>query len=49
MPHGLEVDDAALEPEITIVPKEDVTFMEYRIDGRLYMIKVIPAEAPPIT
>ncbi len=44
---GLEPDDAALEPEITIAPKEDVTFMEYRINGRLYMIKVIPAKGPP--
>ncbi len=44
---GLEPTDAELEPEITIVPGEDVTFVEYRIGGRLYMIKVVPAQGPP--
>jgi hypothetical protein len=47
LPDGLEPTDAELEPEITIVPREDVTFVEYRIGGRLYMIKVIPAQGPP--
>ncbi len=47
LPDGLEPTDAELEPEIIIVPGEDVTFVEYRIAGRLYMIKVIPAQGPP--
>ncbi|MCZ6575457.1 MAG: DUF2782 domain-containing protein [Gammaproteobacteria bacterium] len=47
LPEGLEPTDAGLEPEIIIVPKEDVTFVEYRIGGRLYMIKVVPAQGPP--
>ncbi|MDH5649089.1 MAG: DUF2782 domain-containing protein [Gammaproteobacteria bacterium] len=36
-----------LEPEVTIVPKEKETHQEYRLNGRLYMIKVIPAKGPP--
>ena len=37
----------ALEPDVKIVPKKDVTIEEYRIRGRLYMIKVIPVKGPP--
>ncbi len=47
LPGGLEPTDAELEPESIIVPGEEVTFVEYRIGGRLYMIKVIPAQGPP--
>ena len=37
----------ALEPDVRIVPKKDVTIEEYRIRGRLYRIKVIPVKGPP--
>jgi hypothetical protein len=37
----------ALEPDVRIVPKKDVTIEEHRIRGRLYRIKVIPVKGPP--
>lgn len=39
--------DTYLEPDITITTKKDATHYEYRINGRLYMIKVVPAKGPP--
>ncbi|SFX78411.1 DUF2782 domain-containing protein [Marinospirillum alkaliphilum] len=35
------------EPEITIRQEGDKTIEEYRINGRLYAIKVIPARGEP--
>jgi hypothetical protein len=40
------MDDPALEPEVTIVQKDDATITEYRIGGRLYMQKVKPKVGP---
>jgi hypothetical protein len=39
--------DQELEPEITITTKKNATIYEYRINGQLYMMKVVPAEGPP--
>jgi hypothetical protein len=36
-----------LEPEVTIVPQKEGTVEEYRINGVLYMVKVIPKKGPP--
>jgi len=36
-----------LEPEITIIQKEEVTVEEYRINGILYMVKVTPSVGLP--
>ena len=36
-----------IEPEVVIIQREDKTIEEYRVNGRLYMIKVIPRNAPP--
>lgn len=36
-----------LEPEVTIIRKEDRTLEEYRINGQLYMIKVTPSRGYP--
>lgn len=36
-----------LEPDITIIRKGDKTIQEYRQNGSLYMIKVIPDIGPP--
>ena len=36
-----------LEPDVRIIRKKDATIEEYRINGNLYMIKVIPAIGPP--
>lgn len=52
-PPPLPADSAApednyLEPEITIsVKKDDTVQYEYRINGKLYMIKVVPAKGKP--
>ena len=40
------VDDA-IEPEVTIKKRDEVTVEEYRIHGRLYMVKVTPKVGPP--
>ena len=46
-PPGMEAFDEALEPQVTIVKKETETREEYRINGKLYMIKVTPANGAP--
>ncbi len=45
LPDPLESGEA-IEPEITIVQKEDRVVHEYRVNGRLYMVKVIPSVGP---
>lgn len=37
----------AIEPEITIIRKDDATIEEYRINGALYMVKIIPSAGKP--
>ena len=39
--------DEELEPEVTIVRKKDSTVEEYRLNGRLYMVKVTPNVGKP--
>lgn len=36
-----------IEPEVTILQKEDSTVEEYRVNGRLYMVKITPAAGVP--
>ena len=45
LPSGA-VDEAVLEPEVTIREKNDATVTEYRMAGRLYMVKVKPKVGP---
>ena len=45
-PAGLELD-ASLEPQVTIQKRGSETVEEFRIRGRLYMIKVTPAHGVP--
>ena len=45
-PPGMEAFDAALEPEVNIIKAETETREEFRIKGKLYMIKVTPAVGP---
>lgn len=45
-PPGYE-PDASLEPQITIVKRGEDLVQEYRIQGRLYMMKIIPAVGVP--
>ena len=35
-----------IEPQVTIIRKDDAIIEEYRLDGRLYMTKIIPAAGP---
>ena len=35
------------QPEVTIVQRKDAKVEEYRLNGRLYMVKVIPFVGPP--
>ncbi len=36
----------AIEPEVTIIRKEDQLIEEYRINGSLYMVKITPSIGP---
>ena len=45
-PAGMELDPA-LEPQVTIRKRDQETVEEFRIRGRLYMIKVTPAHGVP--
>lgn len=45
-PPGMELDPA-LEPQVTIQRRGTETVEEFRIQGRLYMIKVTPAHGVP--
>ena len=39
--------DAALEPQVTIKKRDNDTVEEFRVRGKLYMIKVTPAVGAP--
>ncbi len=39
--------DDSLEPQVTIVKREGATVEEYRLGGKLYMIKVTPENGVP--
>ena len=45
-PTGLDPDDD-LEPEVSIIKRDDSVVHEYRMNGQLYMIKVIPGVGYP--
>ena len=39
--------DQSLEPEVTIIKRGEETIEEYRVHGKLYMIKVTPSHGVP--
>ncbi len=39
--------DAALEPQVTIRKRDGDTIEEYRMEGRVYMLKVTPPHGVP--
>ena len=47
MPPGAADADQAMEPQVTIHHRGKETVEEYRMGGRLYMIKVTPAGGKP--
>ncbi len=40
-------DNEVMEPDITIIRKDKKTIQEFRKNGLLYMVKVIPDVGPP--
>lgn len=36
-----------LEPEVTIIQREKETVEEYRVNGRLFKVKITPSAGPP--
>ena len=46
-PEKADAQDPDLEPPITIIKKTEQTVEEYRVAGKLYMIKIIPKVGPP--
>lgn len=45
-PPSIGVDDE-MEPEVSIIKRDDAVVEEYRMNGQLYMIKVTPVIGPP--
>lgn len=45
-PPGM-VDDSALEPQVTIRKRGEDKVEEYRVNGKLYMVKVTPPHGVP--
>lgn len=42
------IDTAAeLEPEVSIIKRDEETVHEYRVNGELYMVKIEPRNGPP--
>ena len=41
------VTGEAIEPEVTIMETDKGTIYEYRVGGRLYMVKIVPQKGPP--
>ncbi|MBI5006827.1 MAG: DUF2782 domain-containing protein [Nitrosomonadales bacterium] len=46
-PPAMSADENLDEPQVTITKQADLTVEEYRANGRLYMIKVIPKVGAP--
>jgi hypothetical protein len=46
-PAAIEPPEGAIEPEVTITTRGETTYEEYRANGRLYMVKVIPKRGRP--
>ena len=46
-PPDMQPFDEALEPQVTIRKEDRGTVQEYRINGKLYMMKIVPAAGAP--
>jgi hypothetical protein len=40
------IEEDELQPRVTIVPGDDQTITEYRLNGELYMVKIEPVVGP---
>jgi hypothetical protein len=45
-PPSIGVDDD-MQPEVSIIKRDDAVVEEYRMNGELYMVKVTPSIGPP--
>lgn len=45
LPDPLETGEN-IEPQVTIIHKDDATIEEYRVGGTLYMVKITPVVGP---
>lgn len=48
-PPALEIIDDSVQPQVTIRKREGEMVEEYRVNGRLYKIKVTPENGAPYT
>ena len=46
-PPSIDANDAVDEPQVTITKQTEQTVEEYRVGGRLYMIKITPKVGLP--
>jgi hypothetical protein len=46
-PPTLDTNEAVDEPQVTITKQTEQTVEEYRVSGKLYMIKIIPKTGKP--
>ncbi|WP_457670122.1 DUF2782 domain-containing protein [Thiolapillus sp.] len=46
-PPPVQESQEDLEPDVTIRQQDEKTIHEYRINGRLYMVKIVPQKGPP--
>ncbi len=46
-PPPMHADEAADEPPVTITKQSEQTVEEYRVNGKLYMIKITPKYGAP--
>jgi hypothetical protein len=40
-------DESQMQPEVTITKRDDAVVHEYRMNGQLYMVKIIPSHGYP--
>lgn len=40
------VDGEVIEPDVTIIKREEGTITEYRVNGQLYLVKIQPNSGP---
>jgi len=45
-PTGLSTEDD-LQPEVSIIKRDDAVVHEYRMNGELYMVRIIPVRGYP--
>ncbi len=46
-PPAMTVEENIDEPQVTITKQSEQTVEEYRVNGKLYMIKITPKYGPP--